>query len=109
MEDIAVRSASGPIGGSRASVPEKRLLQLNSLRAFAILFVLFEHWSGLRKWVPIGAGTLGVDLFFTLSGFLITGILLQDIERRRSRGAIVLVGFIFGVPSVSLRLYTPFF
>jgi peptidoglycan/LPS O-acetylase OafA/YrhL len=56
------------------------------------LLVLFEHWSGLRKWFPIGAGTLGVGLFFTLSGFLITGILLEDLDRRASPGP-VLRGF----------------
>ena len=60
-----------------------RLPHLDALRAFAILAVLVEHWGGgLRDWVPIGGGTLGVDLFFTLSGFLITGILLEDIARR---------------------------
>lgn len=64
---------------------DRRLLQLDALRAFAILAVLIEHWAGeLRDWVPIGGGTLGVDLFFVLSGFLITGILLEDIERNKS-------------------------
>lgn len=71
-----------------------RLAQLDALRAFAILAVLIEHWAGgVRHWVPIGGGTLGVDLFFTLSGFLITGILLQDMERRRPSAGGVLKGF----------------
>jgi peptidoglycan/LPS O-acetylase OafA/YrhL len=70
-----------------------RLLQLDALRSFAILAVLFEHWSGLRQWVPIGAGTLGVGLFFTLSGFLITGILLEDLARPGATTGSVLRAF----------------
>jgi peptidoglycan/LPS O-acetylase OafA/YrhL len=79
---------------SAAAGGRSRLLQLDALRAFAILAVLFEHWSGgFREWLPIGGGTLGVDLFFTLSGFLITGILLEDLERRRAAPGSALRGF----------------
>jgi peptidoglycan/LPS O-acetylase OafA/YrhL len=53
--------------------------QLDALRAVAILLVMVEHFGGqaLNARIPIGAGSVGVGLFFTLSGFLITGILLQ--------------------------------
>ena len=72
----------------------RRLPQLDALRGFAILAVLVEHWTGgLREWVPIGGGTLGVDLFFTLSGFLITGILLEGLARRGAETGNVLRGF----------------
>lgn len=84
VDETAVAVSRGPDG---------RLLQLDALRAFAILLVLFEHWSGLRQWVPIGAGTLGVGLFFTLSGFLITGILLEDLDRHAQATGRVLRGF----------------
>ena len=67
-----------------------RLKQLDTLRAFAIGLVMMEHFGGrdFNSFIPIGAGSVGVGLFFTLSGFLITGILLQSfdagVENRRA-------------------------
>ncbi len=57
--------------------------ELDGLRAFAILSVLFSHMP--LYWLTRHAGPatffhhgwVGVDLFFVLSGFLITGILLD--------------------------------
>jgi peptidoglycan/LPS O-acetylase OafA/YrhL len=63
--------------------------ELDSLRGVAVLLVLFHHgyfWSGVKG---LGTGTkafveltrwgwLGVNLFFVLSGFLITGILVDS-------------------------------
>jgi peptidoglycan/LPS O-acetylase OafA/YrhL len=51
-----------------------RVAQLDGLRAIAILLVIAHH-AGL---VPIG--WIGVNLFFALSGFLITGILRRSRE-----------------------------
>jgi peptidoglycan/LPS O-acetylase OafA/YrhL len=48
--------------------------QLDSLRAFAILPVLYTHFWNTDNWI----GTAGVYLFFVLSGYLITGILLKN-------------------------------
>lgn len=64
-----------------------RMKQLDTLRAFAIGLVMIEHFGGsvLNSYIPIGAGSVGVGLFFTLSGFLITGILLQSFESAPDR------------------------
>lgn len=64
-----------------------RMKQLDTLRAFAILLVMVEHFGGatLNDRFPIGAGAMGVGLFFTLSGFLITGILLQSFDGAESK------------------------
>ena len=48
---------------------------LDGLRALCILFTLFNHIAGVPAFIQ---GTVGVDVFFPLSGFLITGILLSN-------------------------------
>jgi peptidoglycan/LPS O-acetylase OafA/YrhL len=50
--------------------------QLDGLRALAISGVLYSHFFDQSS----PAGTLGVLLFFTLSGYLITGMLLEAME-----------------------------
>ncbi len=57
--------------------------ELDGLRGFAVGLVLVKHyWPNtgvLSAASPIaGLGWIGVDLFFVLSGFLITGILLDS-------------------------------
>src|SRR6476620_2899804 len=63
--------------------------QLDTLRAFAVGMVLLSHWFSPKHIINKYTlnGTLGVTLFFVLSGFLITGILLRtktSIENRLS-------------------------
>jgi peptidoglycan/LPS O-acetylase OafA/YrhL len=59
----------------------KKILQLDAVRGVAILVVLVHNLSGF-SFPPLSLitnyGWMGVDLFFVLSGFLITGILLDS-------------------------------
>jgi peptidoglycan/LPS O-acetylase OafA/YrhL len=62
------------------------MLQLDGLRALAVLMVCWHHWMPKRYHLGLNWGSTGVDLFFVLSGFLITGILLacrRPLEERR--------------------------
>jgi peptidoglycan/LPS O-acetylase OafA/YrhL len=64
----------------------RRLAPLDGIRGFAVLVVFAQHAG-----VPgTSGGGAAVDIFFVLSGFLITGILLD--ERERS-GRIGFLGF----------------
>lgn len=67
-------------------VPEK-LYGLDHLRALAIILVFFFHYyivsDGEPEWLPDVAsfGWTGVDLFFVLSGFLISSQLFLQIKK----------------------------
>ncbi|GAB3845343.1 acyltransferase family protein [Dactylosporangium cerinum] len=54
----------------------RHLPPLDGLRAVALCAVLVVH--GMPAWLP--GGFLGVDVFFVLSGFLITSLLLREAE-----------------------------
>src|SRR5437016_8612267 len=55
---------------------------LDVLRGVAILLVLGRHssYAYIRPWAIIGWS--GVDLFFVLSGFLISGLLFSEYQQR---------------------------
>ncbi|MFS0886551.1 acyltransferase family protein [Aeromicrobium sp. 179-A 4D2 NHS] len=61
-----------------ASPPRDRFrAEIAALRAVAVLFVvLFHLWPG-----RLPGGYVGVDVFFVISGFLITGHLLRETEQ----------------------------
>lgn len=65
-------------GNTSHTRPENRAFYpaLDGLRAIAFLMVFFTHYCGM-PW-----GWAGVDLFFVLSGFLITGILFDTRDDR---------------------------
>ncbi len=58
--------------------PQQHKISLDLLRALAILLVLGRHSfaNGLWHWI----GWSGVDLFFVLSGFLVSGLIFQEVK-----------------------------
>lgn len=65
-------------GNRRPSASEEYLPALDGLRAVSILLVVFSH-LGLENIVP---GNLGVTIFFFISGFIITRMLLREAQGR---------------------------
>lgn len=63
-----------------------RIDGLDGLRALAVTAVLIFHLA--PEWLP--GGFLGVDVFFVVSGFLITTLLIRELAKT---GKINLVGF----------------
>lgn len=72
--------------------PLSRLPELDGVRGIAALLVFFHHVCSAsihgRNWAPgvlwlrdfFVPGSIGVDIFFVLSGFLITSLLIRDRE-----------------------------
>ena len=58
-------------GGSHSYRPD-----IDGLRAVAVLSVVFFHLS--KSYLP--GGFLGVDMFFVISGYLISSILTKDAQ-----------------------------
>src|SRR5450756_200206 len=54
--------------------------QLDGLRALCVAGVAWSHWGGYFGFRPeiFSPGEIGVETFFVISGFLITGILLDN-------------------------------
>lgn len=51
-------------------------IQIDTLRCLAIVLVLLTHWTSYHWVLKTRIGYFGLDLFFVISGFLITRILL---------------------------------
>ncbi len=73
-DGVLKRNAQPAAPGKRTYFPE-----LDGVRAIAIAMVMIFHLSDSGIQMPhiVVLGQTGVDLFFVLSGFLITGILLK--------------------------------
>ena len=73
-----------PGGGSTPGPPRRPDIQ--GLRGLAVLLVVVFH-AGL----PVPGGFTGVDVFFAISGFVITAMLLKDLTSTdRDQSAAVL-------------------
>jgi peptidoglycan/LPS O-acetylase OafA/YrhL len=55
-----------------------RIPQIQALRALAAILVLLFHAN------LVGGGYIGVDIFYVISGYLITGLILREIEKNGS-------------------------
>ena len=86
---MSAAGAREGLGVAPPAAPEVRLPYspgLDGMRALAVMAVLLYH-ADLR-WIP--GGFLGVEVFFVVSGYLITALLLAE---WRQRGSIDLKGF----------------
>ena len=63
-------------GNSPGATTGRHRADLQGLRAIAVLLVVFDH-AGIG---PLHGGFVGIDVFFVLSGFLITGLLLSQVQ-----------------------------
>src|SRR5258708_7204834 len=105
----AVTSSSPDPAANFVVAPMQRKPALDGLRGIAIALVILSHLGHLND-----GGQIGVGLFFVLSGFLITKLILGEIDRtgglnlwhfygRRARrllpafGLLLAVGAIVGV------------
>jgi uncharacterized membrane protein len=75
------------------TVRSGRIRQLDGLRGIAVTLVVASHFlqrdgsgHGIARLVlyPLTNGLLGVEIFFVLSGYLITALLLDEKATRRS-------------------------
>jgi peptidoglycan/LPS O-acetylase OafA/YrhL len=71
-----------------AAGPDRRIIQLDFVRGVAILLVINYHamtrndmgyWAERILSATRSIGWMGVDLFFVLSGFLVGGLLVQEL------------------------------
>jgi acyltransferase-like protein len=69
-----------------SAAAERRIPSLDGLRAISITLVLVSHLAGTRNFPLsastgnfLGLGEFGVIVFLVISGFLITGLLLDEL------------------------------
>lgn len=78
-EVAAARAAADQLAAQSPQQPRRHWPALDGLRAVAVLGVISYH-VGLFQ-----GGYLGVDVFFVLSGFLITSLLITEWDARGGR------------------------
>jgi len=85
-----------------------RIPSLDGLRALSIAFVLCAHAAGTPGFPPLpgwmeGSALFGVRVFFVISGFLITTLLLSEVKKT---GTVSLPHFYL---RRTLRIFPPFY
>ena len=95
-------------------MPTVQHREIQGLRALAVLLVLFFHLWPRR----LPGGYVGVDVFFVISGFLITSLLLREVDRtgsvrlrefwaRRMRRLLPAAFLVLGVSAIGVLLLEP--
>jgi peptidoglycan/LPS O-acetylase OafA/YrhL len=81
-----------------------RIPSLDGLRTISIVLVIIGHWLHVVGYGYVGnLGNLGVRVFFVISGFLITGLLIKEIEKTSD---VNLLKFYF---RRTLRIFPPYY
>jgi len=106
------------IGRTAAGTPSLRQRpfrpDIEGLRAVAVMVVIAFH-AGVPH---ITGGYVGVDVFYVISGFLITGLLVDELERtgtislrgfyaRRARRLLPLAALVLVAVAVGMQFFTP--
>jgi peptidoglycan/LPS O-acetylase OafA/YrhL len=76
---VALAAPQAAAAGSQRSAQAQYRTDIDGLRGVAIAFVCLFH-TGIAGF---GGGFVGVDVFFVISGFVITRTLLRDLETGR--------------------------
>jgi len=112
--DRSARVEPGAPSSQRPHEHGDRIRGLDGLRAIAVVAVIAYHlWP-----TTLPGGYLGVDVFFVVSGFLITTLLLRqmartgaldmpDFWRRRARRLLPALGAVLVVSTLAARLVEP--
>ena len=59
-------------------------LDIQSLRAISVLLVIFYHFNFTVNNLPIfSGGFIGVDIFFIISGYVISNIILIELQEKK--------------------------
>jgi len=89
---------------------KNRLQSLDFLRAIAIVLVIFRHKYLYDFTVTLG--WIGVDLFFVLSGFLVSGLLFREYKKHgnfKAKLFLIRRGFkIYPIYYLSFLFYLPY-
>ena len=108
------RAAAPSSGGAESRTKSAFRADVEGLRAVAVGLVLLYH-AGV-PFVP--AGFVGVDVFFVISGFLITGLLVSELRRtgrislpgfyaRRAKRLLPAAGIVLAATTVGTLLFLP--